>query len=162
MSTYHTPKLESLLVLKQLKYHLNLEVTNVGITLSLASSIALTNLASMLLVFKLQGSTALAGLCSGSSSYGLEGMFLPKLLPALALPFLCAGKSGIGRSAMAEVAGVGAAERIGTASAGLEGVGPFGCRWSRGDCQSNTSFSSSDEKCTSSVVLALAEVLVDG
>ncbi|KAK8562126.1 hypothetical protein V6N12_049175 [Hibiscus sabdariffa] len=101
-------------------------------------------------------------LVSGSSSSGLEGMVLPKLLPAVALPFLHAGESGVGHSAMAEVAGVGAAERIGTVSAGLEGVGPIGCRWSRRDCQSNTSFLSSDEKCTSSVVPALAEVVADG
>ncbi|KAK8676356.1 hypothetical protein V6N13_034406 [Hibiscus sabdariffa] len=104
----------------------------------------------------------LAGLCSGSSSSGLEGMFLPKLMASLALPFLHAGESGVRRSAIAEVVGVGAAERIGTAMEGLEGVGPIVCRWSRGDCQSNTSFSSSDEKCTSSVAPALAEVLADG
>ncbi|KAK8684168.1 hypothetical protein V6N13_040199 [Hibiscus sabdariffa] len=47
----------------------------------------------------------LAGLCSGSSSSGLEGMVLSKLLPVVALPFLCAGESGVGRSAMAEVLG---------------------------------------------------------
>ncbi|KAK8690792.1 hypothetical protein V6N13_074318 [Hibiscus sabdariffa] len=52
----------------------------------------------------------LAGLCSVSSSSGLEGMLLPKLLPAVAFPFLRAGESGVGRSPMAEVAGVGAAE----------------------------------------------------
>ncbi|KAK9010443.1 hypothetical protein V6N11_036952 [Hibiscus sabdariffa] len=166
---------------------------NLGGDSDLASSIALTNLVSMLLVFKLQGRflkdvhhmayatgisallssslsavmtwyrlCLLADLCSGSSSSGLEGIFLPKLLPAVALPFLHVGESGVERSAMAEVTGVGTAERIGTAMTGLEGVWPIGCRWSRGDCQSNTSFSSSDEKCTSSAAPALAEVLADG
>ncbi|KAK8627926.1 hypothetical protein V6N13_063642 [Hibiscus sabdariffa] len=69
----------------------------------------------------------LASLYSGSSSSGLEGMSRPTLLPALALSFLCAGESGVWRSAMAQVVGVGAAERIGTAMAGLEGIEPIGC-----------------------------------
>ncbi|KAK9034027.1 hypothetical protein V6N11_050206 [Hibiscus sabdariffa] len=89
-------------------------------------------------------------------------MSLPKLLPTFALPFLLVGESGVGRSATAEVDGVGAAERIGTVGAGIECGGPSGCRWSRGDCQSKTSFSSSDEKWTSTVAPALAEVWADG
>ncbi|KAK9034788.1 hypothetical protein V6N11_076845 [Hibiscus sabdariffa] len=104
----------------------------------------------------------LTGRCFASSSSRLKGISLPKLLPAFALPFLLVGDSGVGRSATAEVVGVGAAERIGTVGAGVWCVGPSGYRWSRGDFQSKTSFSSSDEKWNSSVVPALAEVWADG
>ncbi|KAK8661366.1 hypothetical protein V6N13_090971 [Hibiscus sabdariffa] len=104
----------------------------------------------------------LAGFYSASSLSGLEGMSLPKLLPAFALPFLFVSESCVGRSATAEVIGVGALERIGTVGAGVVVVRPSGCKWSRGDCQSKTSFSSSDEKCNSSVAPALAEVWADG
>ncbi|KAK8499755.1 hypothetical protein V6N12_076231 [Hibiscus sabdariffa] len=106
----------------------------------------------------------LAGRCSWSSSSGLDGACLETVLPAGALPFLRAGESGVGRSAMAELAGVGAGDRIGTSAgtAGLDGVGPMGWRWSLGECQSKMSFSSLDEKWTSSVLPTLLEGLADG
>ncbi|KAK8494595.1 hypothetical protein V6N12_003482 [Hibiscus sabdariffa] len=65
---------------------------------------------------------------------------------------------------MTEVAGVGAGDKIGTSAGatGLGGVGSMGCWWSLGDCQSKISFSSSDEKWTSSVLPALVEGLADG
>ncbi|KAK9042343.1 hypothetical protein V6N11_017420 [Hibiscus sabdariffa] len=90
----------------------------------------------------------LAGRCSCSSSSWLDGACLETVLPAGALPFLQAGESGVGHSAMAELASVGAGDRIGTSAgaAGLDGVGPMGWRWSIGDCQSKMSFSLSDEK----------------
>ncbi|KAK8644668.1 hypothetical protein V6N13_123969 [Hibiscus sabdariffa] len=101
------------------------------------------------------------GRCSASSS-GLEGISLSKILPAFALPFLRVGEPGVERSATAEVVGVGAAESIGTAGAGVPVIGSSACRQSRGDCQSKTSFSSSDEKWTSSVAPSLADVVADG
>ncbi|KAK9031639.1 hypothetical protein V6N11_055932 [Hibiscus sabdariffa] len=104
----------------------------------------------------------LAGRCSCSSSSGLDGAFLDMVLPAGALPFLQAGESGVGRSARAELAGVGAGDRIGTSAAGLDGVGPMGWRWSLGDCQSKISFSSSNEKWTSLVLPTFAEGLAEG
>ncbi|KAK8578444.1 hypothetical protein V6N13_116288 [Hibiscus sabdariffa] len=64
----------------------------------------------------------LAGRCIWSSSSGLEGACLAMVLPAGALPFLRAGESGVGRSAMAELAGFEAGERMGTATAGVDGV----------------------------------------
>ncbi|KAK8515906.1 hypothetical protein V6N12_016212 [Hibiscus sabdariffa] len=102
----------------------------------------------------------LAGRCSCSSSSGLDGACLEMVLPAGALLFLRAGEFGVGRSVIAELAG----DRIGMSAgaAGLDGVGPMGWRWSLGDCQSKMSFSSSDEKWTSSVLPAFAEGLVDG
>ncbi|KAL4366244.1 hypothetical protein GQ457_05G022760 [Hibiscus cannabinus] len=63
---------------------------------------------------------------------------------------------------MAEVVGVGAAERIGTVGASVVVIGSSGCRLSRGDCQSNTSFPLSDEKWTSSVAPTLADAVADG
>ncbi|KAK8694443.1 hypothetical protein V6N13_071995 [Hibiscus sabdariffa] len=106
----------------------------------------------------------LASRCNCSSSSGLDGACLEMVLPTDALPFLRVGESGVVRSAKAELAGVGASERIGTSTgaASLDGVGPMGWRWSLGDCQSKTSFSSSDEKWTSSVLPAFAEGLAEG
>ncbi|KAK8976488.1 hypothetical protein V6N11_001631 [Hibiscus sabdariffa] len=62
---------------------------------------------------------------------------------------------------MAELAGVGAGDRIGTSAGAttLGGVGPMGWRGSLSYCQSKTSFSLSDEKLTPSVLPALADGL---
>ncbi|KAK8582296.1 hypothetical protein V6N13_032052 [Hibiscus sabdariffa] len=88
----------------------------------------------------------LAGRCSASSSSGLDGLPWSKLCLAVALPRFLVGESGVGLAITAAVVGVGAAERIGAAGAGVDVDGPSANRWSLGDCQSNTSFSSSDEK----------------
>ncbi|KAK8574420.1 hypothetical protein V6N12_062114 [Hibiscus sabdariffa] len=87
----------------------------------------------------------LTGQCICSSSSGLEAACLKTVLPAGALPFLRAGESGVVRSAMADLAGVGAGAKIGTSAgslfldcravelagaAALGWAGPMGWRWS--------------------------------
>ncbi|KAL4290730.1 hypothetical protein GQ457_14G015460 [Hibiscus cannabinus] len=88
----------------------------------------------------------LVGRCSTSSSSGLAEVLLPSVRPAVALPLFLAGESRVGLSTAAAVVGVGVADRIGAAGAGVEVAGPSVSRWSLGDCQSKMSFSSSDEK----------------
>ncbi|KAK8992080.1 hypothetical protein V6N11_044972 [Hibiscus sabdariffa] len=68
----------------------------------------------------------------------LDGSSLPIVLPAVALPFLLAGESGVGRSATAEVVGVGAAESIGAAGAGVVVTGPRMCGRKVGQQQRQT------------------------
>ncbi|KAK8575380.1 hypothetical protein V6N12_063055 [Hibiscus sabdariffa] len=114
-------------------------------------------------------------ICSFSS--GLEGEVLETVRPAGVLPFLWMEVSGMVRSAEAKVASVGASDSVGTSASaellvcltvelsGMSarcGVRPIGLWCSLGDCQSKVSFSSSDERCTSSVSLAFADGLADG
>ncbi|KAL4333299.1 hypothetical protein GQ457_07G007910 [Hibiscus cannabinus] len=75
----------------------------------------------------------LAGRWSASSSSGMDGMPWLNVLPAVALPRFLVGESGVGRSIATVVVGVGAADRIGAAGAGVEVDGPSASRWSLGD-----------------------------
>ncbi|KAK8973002.1 hypothetical protein V6N11_028591 [Hibiscus sabdariffa] len=103
-----------------------------------------------------------------SSSSGLEGVVLETVRPSGVLPFLWMEVSGVVRSAEAKVAGVGAGDSVGT-SVAVElsgtfarcGVGSIGLWCSLGDYESKISLSSSDERCTSSVLPAFADGLAD-
>ncbi|KAK8647944.1 hypothetical protein V6N13_121668 [Hibiscus sabdariffa] len=103
-----------------------------------------------------------------SSSSGLEGAVLETFRPASVLPFMWMEVSGVVHSVEAKVAGVEAGESVGTSQTAVArvelfgtsarcGVGPIGLWCSLGDFQSKISFSSSDERCTSSVLPAFED-----
>ncbi|KAK9029812.1 hypothetical protein V6N11_031257 [Hibiscus sabdariffa] len=116
---------------------------------------------------------------SCSSSSGLEGAVLDTVQPAGVLLFRLVEASGVVWLAKSMIAGVRAGDSIGTSrTAGAEllvccavelsgisslvGVGPLGLWWSLEDCQSKMSFSSSDERCNSSVSPGGTYGLADG